>query len=180
VSAPTLWEEGRWSGERVTRLAAVCCLALVVVDTSLTGRLGLVFDVGFGLVCVAAGLAVHPRDFYRVGVLPPLLLLGCTVVLSVVARSTVADPGDGFVQGVVSGLTDHAGGLVCGYALALVVLAIRHRVLARAPRRGPRDHSNRLASPAPYRTTSGVPEERSTTVVGDDPTSPASTTTSTR
>jgi hypothetical protein len=178
VTAATLWEEGRWSGTRVTRLAVLCCLALVVLDATTSGRVGIVFDVGFGLVCLGAALAVHPRDFFRVGVLPPLLLLGCTVALSLAARTTIARPGDGFVQGVVSGLTDHAGALVSGYGLALAVLAVRQRVVARAARRRPA-YSNRVGSPAPYLATSGTPEEKSTTVVGDEPASPESTTAST-
>jgi hypothetical protein len=173
VSAPTLWEEGRWSGTRVTRLAALCCLVLVVADVALTGGLGPVFAIGFGVVCAGAALAVRPADFFRVGVLPPLLLVGCAVLVSMVARSAVARADDGFVQGVVSALTDNAGALLAGYALALAVLAIRHRVLGRA-------HSNRVGSPAPYRATSATPEEKSTTVVGDDPASPASITASSR
>jgi hypothetical protein len=180
VTAPTLWEEGRWSGGRVTRLAVLCCLALVALDAGVTGRVGILFDLGFALVCVGAALAVHPRDFFRVGVLPPALLVGCTVALSIVARSTIANPGDGFVQGVVLGLTEHAGGLVAGYALALAVLGIRHRVLTRATRRPPVGYSNRDGSPAPYRAISGRPAEKSTTVVGEEPASPESTTASTR
>jgi hypothetical protein len=176
VSAPTLWEEGRWSGDRVTRLAVVCCLTLVMLDLVVTGGLGPLFGTGFVLVCVGAALAVRPADFFRVGVLPPLLLLGCAVLVSVVDRAAVARADDGFAQGVVSGLTDNAGALLAGYALALAVLGIRHRVLGRA--RPARAHSNRPGSPAPYLTTSGAPEEKSTTVVGDEPASPASITAS--
>lgn len=180
MRGPTLWEEGRWSGERVTRLSVLACVLLLAVDLTLSGHPGVVFDIGFGLICVGAALAVHPRDFFRVGVLPPLLLLGCTIVLSLVARSTIAHRGDGFVQGVVSGLADRAGALVAGYALALAVLAIRHHVMQRAAARVPRRpvYSNRLGSPAPYLSTSGPPEEKSTTVVGDDPASPESITAS--
>ena len=38
------------------------------------------------LVCLGAALAVHPRDFFRVGVLPPLLLLGLIALLAIVHR----------------------------------------------------------------------------------------------
>jgi hypothetical protein len=172
VSAPTLWEEGRWSGTRVTRLAALCCLVLVVADVALTGGLGPVFAIGFGVVCAGAALAVRPADFFRVGVLPPLVVGGCAVLVSMVARSAVARPDDGFVQGVVSALTDNAGALLAGYALALAVLAIRHRVLGRS-------HSNRVGSPAPYLLISGNPEVKSTTVVGSEPASPSMTASST-
>jgi hypothetical protein len=166
-------------GSRVTRLSVLAGLVVLALDLAVFGRLTVVFDIGFVLVCVAAALAVHPRDFFRVGVLPPLLLLGCTVAVSLVARPAIAGRGDGFVQGIVSGLTDHAGALVSGYGLALAVLAVRHRVLTRADRHQGSPHSKRVASPAPYLTTSGSPPEKSTTVVGDEPASPESTTAST-
>ena len=50
----------------------------------------------------------------------------------IVARDAVADPGDGIVQAPVSGLAHHAGALVLGYALALVVLALRQVALRNA------------------------------------------------
>ncbi len=170
MSAPTLWEEGRWSGTRVTRLSAVLCALLAAASILVHGRLGLVFDAGFVLVCVGAALAVRPDDFFRVGILPPLLLLGVSVVLSLVDRGAVAAAGDSYLQAVISGLAHHAGALATGYALALAVLAIRQRVLSH--------HSNREGSPAPYRVISGAPEEKSTTVVGSEPQTPQSMTAS--
>lgn len=176
VSAPTLWEEGRWSGRRVTRFSVLVCAVLVLADVLSTGRLGRVFDSGFIVLCVGMALAVRPQDFFRVGVLPPLLLLGLSAALGLVHRTAVAAPGDGFVQSVISGLAHHSGALMAGYALALAVLGIRVRVARRHPgRRTVSGHSNRDGSPAPYRVISATPEVKSTTVVGSEPASPSMT-----
>jgi len=170
------------SGSRTTRLSVLACVVLVAADVAATGHIDLVFDLGFVAVCVATALAVRPRDFFNVGVLPPILLLVVCALLSLGYRSAIAGPGDGFVQGLVTGLAQHAGALATGYALTLGVLAMRHRVIGRRSRarRQPEEtgYSNRDASPAPRRTTSGTPEDRSTTVVGSDPHSPESITAS--
>jgi hypothetical protein len=185
VSAPTLWEEGRMSGSRTTRLAVLASVLVIALDVAVSGRVGLLFDLTFVLVCVGAALAVRPADFFTAGVLPPILLLGLCSALSVLDRGALAARGDGFVQGLVSGLAHHAGALAAGYALALGVLAMRHRVIQRRSGRRTADgdvaeegYSNRPASPAPYLTTSGIPEDRSTTVVGSEPHSPESRTAS--
>ncbi|MFP5253142.1 MAG: DUF6542 domain-containing protein [Actinomycetes bacterium] len=128
VRAPrrrTLWEEGRHPGRLVVHAAAVVALVVVVAHLLLTDRLTWVFDAAFVLVCVSAALAVRPRDFFVIGVMPPLLMAGTMLLLAVVARSAVADPRDGVVQALVSGLAHHAGALILGYALALGVLALR-------------------------------------------------------
>jgi hypothetical protein len=163
-----VWEEGRWSGTRVTRFAAFACAVLVGVDVATTGGLSIIFDCGFAVLCVAMAFVVRPSDFFRVGILPPLLLLGVCGLLSVVHRAGIATHQDGIVQALISGLAHHSGALLVGYALCLTVLAIRGRVL----------HSKRAASPAPYRVISGTPEVKSTTVVGSEPDSPESRTAS--
>lgn len=178
VSAPTLWEEGRWSGTRVTRLSAFVCALLAATDIAITGRLDLVFDSGFVVVCVALALAIRPEEFFRVGVLPPMLLLGLCALLSVGYRDAIAEPGDGLIQSLISGLAHHSGALLAGYGLCLAILSIRGRVLARSRADVPADgqaYSNRDASPAPYRVISAEPEVKSTTVVGNDPHSPSRT-----
>jgi hypothetical protein len=172
VSAPTLWEEGRWSGRRVTRFSMLVAALLVAADLTVTGRLDRVFDSGFIVLCVGMALAIRPQDFFRVGVLPPVLLLGIAVILSLGHRGAIATADDAFVQSVISGLAHHSGPLLVGYALALVVLGIRHRV---GQRRTGHLHSNRAGSPAPYLLISGTPEVKSTTVVGNEPASPSMT-----
>jgi Domain of unknown function (DUF6542) len=173
VSAPTLWEEGRIAGSRVTRLAVLVGLLAVTVDLAVNGRLTLLFDIVFVLLCLTAALAVHPRDFFSVGVLPPLLLLGLVTLVALVRRTWVADPGDGVIQAVVSGLAHRASGLLTAYLLVIAVLAMRHRVRMRRRR-----YSKRPGSPAPTLAITGGPSERSTTVVGTDPHSPESITAS--
>jgi len=172
VSAPTLWEEGRWSGRRVTRFSMLVCALLVALDLLATGRLERMFDSGFVVLCVAMALAVRPQDFFRVGVLPPMLLLAISIVLGLGHRAAIAGPHDALVQSVISGLARHSGPLLVGYALALAVLGIRSRVARR--HRG-ESHSNRDGSPAPYLLISGSPEVKSTTVVGSEPASPSMT-----
>lgn len=180
MSAPTLWQEGHWSGGRVIRLSLLVSVVSILLSLAVHGRLGLVYGVSFVALCVAAALLVRPHDFFDVGVLPPLLLLGACFLLSAIHRGAVGAPGDGFVQGLVSGLAHNATALALGYGLALAVLAIRTRVLRRVAEQAadPTVHSKREASPAPYRVISGAPEEKSTTVVGDDPHSPESMTAS--
>lgn len=132
-------------------VAALATLVVVLLDLALFDHLALVFDIAFVLVCAGAALAVRPRDFFVVGVLPPLLLAATVGVLAISARGTVSDPTDGFLQATVSGLAHHASALIAGYALTLVLLAIRQTTLRRAGmlRRRPR-----LAAPSPQRPSS--------------------------
>ncbi len=102
--------------------------ALIVtafLDVLLFEQLSVLFDAVFVALCVAAALMVRPRDFFVVGVLPPLMMLGAVLLLALTVRESVAEAGDGLVQAVVSGLAHHAGALVTGYVLTLVVLALR-------------------------------------------------------
>lgn len=127
----TLWEEGREPGLQVVALGVALALTAVVLDLALFGSVGLLFDIVFVLGCVSMALAVRPQDFFTVGVVPPLLMTGIFVLVAITRPDAIADAGDGVVQAVVSGLSHHAGALVMGYLLALVVLAIRHRVIGR-------------------------------------------------
>jgi hypothetical protein len=151
------------------------CVVLIAVDLGVSSGLGVVFDTGFVVLCIALALAIRPEDFFHVGVLPPMLLLGFCGVLGVVDRGAIAPRGDGLVQAVISALAHHSGSLLVGYGSALVVLAIRNRVLSRHEVAEDDDYSNLDASPAPYRVTSAAPEVRSTTVVGSEPDSPSMT-----
>lgn len=148
----TLWEEGHEPGRQVVALAAALALSGVVVDIALGGDLGVLFDLAFVGLCVTVALLVRPRDFFTVGVLPPLLMLGVLVLLEVTQPSVLGEPADGAVQSVVTGLAHHATALVVGYVLCLAVLAVRHRFLAR---RRDGQATNLSGSPAPTRTTSG-------------------------
>ncbi len=113
-------------------LGFACALTAVVVDLALGSQLSLFFDICFVLLCLALALAVRPRDFFMVGVLPPLLMVGVFTLLAAVSPGAVGHEEDSLVQAVVSGLATHAGALILGYALCLTVLAVRQRVLTRA------------------------------------------------
>jgi len=121
----TLWEEGRHSGRLVRTVTATILLAVALVDTVAFDRLTVLFDITFVAVCVGAALAVRPRDFFVVGVLPPLSMLVIVAILAAFERSAVADAGDGVAQATVSGLAHHASALVVGYTLTLGILALR-------------------------------------------------------
>ena len=98
-------------------------------------------------------------------------------VAAVVNPGWVARGSDGRLQAVVSGLAHRATALLAAYLLTLAVLAIRQHVRRkRLARVGA--YSNREVAPAPSRSTTGAPSEKSTTVVGSEPHSPASITAS--
>lgn len=140
----TLWEEGDRPGHEVAALTVALLLTAATVDLALDGRLGLLFDLVFVTVCVAAALLVRPADFFTVGVLPPLAMLVTVVLLAVAQPASVAHAQDGVVQATVSGLSGHATALVVGYLLCLGTLALRNQAQAK-----------RSGSPAPRRTSSG-------------------------
>jgi hypothetical protein len=139
--ARTVWEEGREPGHQVVALGVAVALTAVLADLTLTGGVGVLFDVAFVLLCVLLALRVRPADFFTAGVLPPLLMVAVFLMLGVDRPATIAEPGDGTVQAVVSGLSHHSEALVTGYLLCLVVLLVRSRVVGRAITRsdpGPR------------------------------------------
>lgn len=128
----TLWEEGRKPGRLVAVAAGVLVLLVVLLDLAVSSDVTWFFDIAFVLVCVAAALAVRPRDFFVIGVFPPLLMAGAFAVLASLARGALADPTDGFLQALISGLAHHSGALVLGYALTLGLLAVRQVALRNA------------------------------------------------
>jgi hypothetical protein len=116
----------------VAPAAGLVVLAAVLLDLQISTDLGLLFDVLFVLVCIGAALAVRPRDFFMVGVFPPLLMGATVALLAVLHRGSVADPTDGLLQALVSGLAHHARALVAGYGLTLGVLALRQVAIRNA------------------------------------------------
>ncbi len=167
------------SGSRVTRLAALTGVLVLSLDLVVNAHPSILFDVGFVVICVGAALAVRPADFFRVGVLPPLLLLGLMTVVALVHRAWLGPAGNGVLQAVVSGLAHRASGLLVAYLLTLTVLAVRQHVVRQHRTRSRTAQPNRATSPAPTRSTTGEPSEKSTTVVGSEPHSPESITAST-
>ena len=122
----TIWDEGAEPGGRVVSLAVALALSVAVIESLLDGHIGLLFDVCFVVICVGVALLVHPRDFFAIGVLPPLLMLGIFVLFAVSSRDGLGSAQqDGFLQSVVSALGRHAIALFVGYALALACLLVR-------------------------------------------------------
>lgn len=132
MSARTLWEEGRQPGHEVVALAAALTMTAVTVDLLLDDSLSFFFDLSFVAVCVGMALAVRPRDFFTIGVLPPLLMLAVCVLLAIADTDVLARPSDGVVQATVTGLAHHMVALGTGYALCLAVLVVRQRATRRA------------------------------------------------
>lgn len=125
--ARTLWTDGREPGYQVVALGLAVALTIVALDLARADRVTALFDVAFVIVCVALALLVRPADFFTVGVLPPLIMAAVFVLVALSNPGAIADPGDGLVQAVVSGLSTHAVALGIGYGLCLACLAVRRR-----------------------------------------------------
>ena len=126
--ARTLWDEGREPGRQVVALGVAVALTVVVLDLVMVGRVSLFFDLCFIALCIGLALAVRPTDFFVVGVLPPLIMVGVFALLGLTRPEVIAHPRDGLVQAVVTGLAAHSGALVVGYVLCLACLAVRQRL----------------------------------------------------
>ena len=127
MSQRTIWEEGRESGRHVVALGSATSLTVTFVDLLIDDQIGLLFDFTFVAIALTLALIVRPSDFFVVGVLPPLIMLGIFILLAATQPGSIADAGDGFVQAVVSGLGHHAISLFIGYALCLGCLAVRRQ-----------------------------------------------------
>ena len=125
-----LWE-GNAPGSEVVALSSAVVLTVAAVEVMMVGHLKLFFDLCFVVVCLGAALMVRPRDFFTVGVLPPLLMLGTMVIVALNGPKVIAAPHDGVVQAVVTGLAHHSLALFAGYAVCLVTLFVRQRTAAR-------------------------------------------------
>jgi hypothetical protein len=110
----------------VVALAVALALTVAVIDTLLAGHVEALFDVCFVMICVGVALLVHPRDFFAVGVLPPLLMFGVFTLFALSSRDGLgAAADDSFLQTLVSALGRHSVALFAGYLLALGCLGIR-------------------------------------------------------
>lgn len=121
------WPRGHESGRHVVALGLALALTIVVVDLLLVGRLSLFFDLCFVALCLGLAFVVRLDDFFTVGVLPPLMMVAVFTLLAIASPGTIAHPGDGLVQAVVTGLATHSAALTAGYALCLATLAVRQR-----------------------------------------------------
>ena len=121
-----LWD-GVSRGSEVVALASALTLTAATVEIAVGGHLGLFFDVCFVAICLASALLVRPRDYFTVGVLPPLLMFGTMVLVALNGTRVIAHRHDSVVQAVITGLAHHAVALFIGYAVCLVTLVLRQR-----------------------------------------------------
>lgn len=124
----TLWEEGHEPGREMVSLGVALALSAAAIDLLLTDRVGVLFDLVFVLLCLGLALAVRQRDFFTVGILPPLLMAATFLLLAMSRAEAIARADDGVVQAVVSGLSHHSLALALGYLGCLAVLFVRQRV----------------------------------------------------
>jgi hypothetical protein len=119
--------DGASRGSEVVALSVALTLTAATVEITLGGHLHVFFDLCFVAVCIAAAMLVRPRDFFTIGVLPPLLMCGTMVLVALNGPRVVADPHDSVVQAVVTGLAHHSVALFVGYAVCLTTLVLRRR-----------------------------------------------------
>lgn len=122
----TLWEQGIESGRSVAALGFALVLTAAALDVLVIGRAGWLFDVSFVVVCVAMALLVRPADFYLIGVLPPVLMVGIFAVLAIGDPGWLARPTDSVLQALITGLSQHALALGFGFGLCFGCLLIRN------------------------------------------------------
>jgi hypothetical protein len=109
----------------VIRAMTLLLLSAAGLNLLVTGALGLPFGLVFVTACAVAALWVRPQDFFMVGVYPPIVLGALVITLALVAPATVARADDPAGQAIVSGLAHQAWPLVTGYALTLLIIALR-------------------------------------------------------
>ena len=123
-----VWDEGREPGRAVVALGVAVALTVIVVNVAMVGRVSMFFDLWFVLLCLGLALLVRPRDFFTVGVLPPLLMFATMVLVALNGSQVIADPHDSTVQAIITGLAHHSVALFAGYAVCLLTLLARQRL----------------------------------------------------
>ncbi|AXT85773.1 hypothetical protein C6I20_11625 [Aeromicrobium sp. A1-2] len=117
------------SARQAILAACVAMAGVVGLDLMIDGRLGLLFSIGFVLVAVTAPLAVDVRALLPTGVLPPPLLIGTLLLVSIFASTAIEVEGlakdAGVIARLIASVLDHGMTLVVGQALALGVIALR-------------------------------------------------------
>lgn len=121
-----IWD-GEARGSEVVALSVALTLTAATAEIAISGHLRLFFDVCFVAICLAAAMLVRPRDFFTVGVLPPLLMLGTMVLVALNGTQVIANRHDSVVQAVITGLAHHSVALFVGYAGCLITLVLRQR-----------------------------------------------------
>ena len=119
-----IWD-GDSRGSEVVALSTALTLTAAAAEITLVSGLGLFFDVCFVAICLMAAMMVRPRDFFTVGVLPPLLMLGTMVLVALNGAQVIAARHDSVIHAVITGLAHHSVALFVGYAVCLATLVLR-------------------------------------------------------
>jgi hypothetical protein len=122
-----LWG-GRSRGNEVAALATALTLTVATLEVVLVGHVRLFFDLCFVVICLLSALMVRPRDFFPVGVLPPLLMFATMVLVAFNGPQVIATAHDSTVQAIITGLAHHSVALFAGYAVCLLTLLARQRL----------------------------------------------------
>jgi hypothetical protein len=105
----------------LTILAAGTC---AIIDVALARGITMFFDLCFVTICLVAAMSVRRRDLFTTGVLPPLVFAAVVGAVALVNPSTFVAFG-GTSKAFMTGLAQHAPGLVAGYAVALLTVGSR-------------------------------------------------------
>jgi hypothetical protein len=111
-------------GRGVCLLTIVAAGGCAVVDLALTRGITLFFDLCFVTICLVAAMAVRRRDLFTTGVMPPLIFAAVVGVVAALSPGTFVAFG-GASKAFMTGLAQHAPGLVAGYAVALLTVGSR-------------------------------------------------------
>ena len=111
-------------GRGVVLISALTTAGCAALNLALTGRLTLFFDLCFVVVALNAAMSVLRRNLFTAGVLPPLLFAAVVGAIALAAPEVFIQTGD-VSRAFLTGLAEHAGGLVTAYAVALAVVVSR-------------------------------------------------------
>jgi hypothetical protein len=113
------------SGRALILTTALAAGGCALLDLALTdGRMTFFFDLCFVVICLVGTMAVRRQDLFTAGVLPPLVFAAVIAIVAFVAPQAF-ESAPGVNRVFLSGLAGHAGGLVGGYAVALLAVAAR-------------------------------------------------------
>lgn len=119
---------GDLTGPAVVILAFVAMAAVTWLDLT-DGELGTAFSVGFVLTALTAPMAVDRRSLVTTGALPPILLIVCLFVVSLISPDSISvhglAPDAGVMARTLAATLDHGLVLVLGHGLALAAIALR-------------------------------------------------------
>jgi type III secretory pathway component EscS len=128
VSQPEpLWGMGAESARSVTALGFAVALTAAWISIQLGDAIGLFYDLVFVTLCLALAWLARPADFGYVATLPPIITAAVLGLVAAVQPLAVADPGDGFVQALVTALVHHSLGFLVGFLVCLACLGLRMR-----------------------------------------------------